>query len=347
MPITDNGTVADATLSVRDLVIEYRKDDYALRPVDGLSVEVPAGSLVLLLGPSGCGKTTLLSCLGGILSPTSGTVSVAGTEVSALRGHDLDRYRMHSVGFIFQAFNLIPSLDAVENVMIPLRAAGRKRRDARARAVGLLTDLGLGERLDHRPNDLSGGQQQRVAIARALALDPPLVLADEPTAHLDYVQVEGVLRALRGLADEGRVVVVSTHDERMVALADRIVEMQPRFLERRERPPHETRVGPDDTLFHQGDPSDFVYVVEEGDLVVVREQPDGTTSELAVLGPGDHVGEMGPMFGLPRSATVRSRGGARLTAYTAGAFKHRQEKDRLEALIAGPTAADPTDPDEV
>ncbi|MFN3217269.1 MAG: ATP-binding cassette domain-containing protein [Acidimicrobiales bacterium] len=306
-----------------------------VRPIDGLSVAVPAGSIVLLLGPSGCGKTTLLSCLGGILSPTSGRIRVADAEVSSLSGRALDRYRLHSVGFVFQSFNLIASLDIVENVMVPLRAAGRSRAKSRARAVELLEQLGLGDRLRHRPNNLSGGQQQRVAIARALALDPPLVLADEPTAHLDYIQVEGVLRVLRGLADDGRVVVVSTHDDRMLPLADAIVEMQPRFLDQRERAPETIDLAPGATLFRQGDAADLVYVIDEGELIVERKQPDGAVVVMARRGPGDHIGEMGPLFGLPRSATVRTDSGARLTAYTAAAFRELVGEENLATVIAG------------
>ncbi len=331
------GRTAPAPLAVEldEVVVQYASGDYVVRPIDGLSLAVPAGSIVLLLGPSGCGKTTLLSCLGGILSPTSGRILVADAEVSKLFGRSLDRYRLHSVGFVFQSFNLVASLDIVENVMVPLRAAGRSRAESRARAVELLEDLGLGDRLRHRPGELSGGQQQRVAIARALALDPPLVLADEPTAHLDYIQVEGVLRVLRGLADDGRVVVVSTHDDRMLPLADVIVEMQPRFLEQRDRAPESVDLAPGATLFRQGDAADLAYVIDEGELVVEREQPDGAPLVLARLTVGDHVGEMGPLFGLPRSATVRTDTGARLTAYTAGAFRELVGEENLATVIAG------------
>ncbi len=133
---------------------------------------------------------------------------------------------------MFQAFNLIPSLTARENVQIALQSAKVPRRDARARAEAVLGEVGLEDRMHHRPGDLSGGQQQRVAIARALALDPPLLLADEPTAHLDYIQVDGVLRLLRDLASPGRIVIVATHDDRLLPLADRVVELTPRGVGR-------------------------------------------------------------------------------------------------------------------
>ena len=140
------------------------------------------------------------------------------------------------MGVVFQAFNLIPSLSALDNVAAPLWAAGVQAGEARARAETLLTRVGLKERMHHHPGDLSGGQQQRVAIARALALDPPLILADEPTAHLDYIQVEEILRLIGELASEGRVVAVATHDDRLLPLADQVVELVPRFVEEELEP---------------------------------------------------------------------------------------------------------------
>jgi len=178
-----------ADLRVKDLVVEYSDGGDAIRPIDGLDLKITAGSLVIVLGPSGCGKTTLLSCLGGILSPTSGCIEFGDVEVTALDRRELIAYRRHTVGIVFQMFNLVPSLTALENVMVPMWAAGRSQRVARERAHELLTRVGLQDRMTHRPGDLSGGQQQRVAFARAIALDPPLILADEPTAHLDHAQV--------------------------------------------------------------------------------------------------------------------------------------------------------------
>jgi putative ABC transport system ATP-binding protein len=136
------------------------------------------------------------------------------------------RHRRDRIGMVFQSFNLIPSLTAVENVAVPLTVAGVSSRKAHARAEALLIELSLGERLAHRPGALSGGQQQRVAIARALANDPPVVLADEPTAHLDHTQIESVRSTLRGIADAGRIVVISTHDDRLAEVADRVVQMR-------------------------------------------------------------------------------------------------------------------------
>ena len=181
--------VEGADLEVRDLVIEYSSGGYPVRPIDGLSLDASGGELVLLLGASGCGKTTLLSVLAAILTPSSGSVRVAGTDVTALRGAALTEYRRKTVGVVFQAFNLVPSLTALENVMVPLRGAGTSRRVAHERATDLLEQVDLTHRLQHRPSGLSGGQQQRVAIARALAHDPPVILADEPTARSEERRV--------------------------------------------------------------------------------------------------------------------------------------------------------------
>jgi putative ABC transport system ATP-binding protein len=161
-----------ASLAIRDLVIEYASGGYAVRPIDGLSLDVGDGELVLLLGASGCGKTTLLSALASILTPRSGSITVGGTEVVGLAGDARTRYRRQTCGVVFQAFNLIPSLSAWENVAAPLWAAGVPAAAARRRAVSLLESVDLGHRLDHLPGDLSGGQQQRVAITTGARARP-------------------------------------------------------------------------------------------------------------------------------------------------------------------------------
>jgi len=321
-------------LCINDLTVEFSKGDYTVRPLDHMNVTVKAGTLALLLGPSGCGKTTLLSCLSAILKPTSGSITYRGTEITGLSGKSLTDYRRNGVGVVFQAFNLVPSLSSIENVAVPMRSAGVKARDAKRKSIDLLESVGLGERLTHKPNSLSGGQQQRVAIARALALDPPLVLADEPTAHLDYVQVEGVLRLIRRLTDGGRVVVVSTHDDRMLPLADQIIEMRPNFLPQDDAATRVVTVAAGHDLFRQGDPSDFIYIIEDGEMEAIQDAEDGPTL-LATMGPGEHLGEMGPLFGLPRSATIRARTDAVLTGYTAKAFRDHVGADRLPSLIRG------------
>jgi putative ABC transport system ATP-binding protein len=322
-------------VAVGDLVVEYTNGPYTVRPINRLSFEADPGTLTLLLGPSGCGKTTLLSCLGGLLPPTSGSITVGDTQLVGMAGPALTQYRRRHVGIVFQAFNLVPSLDAVENVMAPQRSAGSSRGAARTRAVELLERVGLSERLRHRPGDLSGGQQQRVAIARALALDPPLVLADEPTAHLDHIQVEGILRLLRSVADEGRTVVVSTHDDRLLPLADQVLDMHQSERRVRRTEPVPQELGPGEILFRQNDTSELIYLVDEGHLVVEREQSGGQSRVLADVHPGDHVGEMGPLFGLPRSATVRALTTSRVTGYTVEQFRDLIGHERLHAVITG------------
>ena len=320
-------------VEVRDLTIEYSSGGYAVRPIDQMSLSLADGELVLLLGASGCGKTTLLSTMASILRPTSGSILVGDTEVTTLKGKELVEFRRHTVGIVFQAFNLIPSLTARDNVVVALRGAGIHTREARTRAEELLTQVDLGERMHHRPGDLSGGQQQRVAIARAIALNPPLVVADEPTAHLDYIQVDGVLRLLRDLAQPGRVVVVSTHDERLLPLADRVVELTPRASSE-TRPPEHRTLEPSEVLFHQGDAGDLVYVVDRGSVDITRELVTGGEEILTVIETGGYFGELAPMFGLRRSATARAgNAGAEVTGYTLRDFRTRQRGAAPAAIL--------------
>jgi len=321
-------------LQIEDLVVEYSSGGYAVRPIDGLNLDVTAGSLALLLGPSGCGKTTLLSCLGGILRPTSGHIAIDGVDITKLDANALTMYRRRTVGIVFQAFNLLASLTALENVMVPMDAAGVNGKESRRRAEELLERVGLKDRMRHRPGDLSGGQQQRVAVARAIALDPPLILADEPTAHLDFIQVEEVLRLIRELASGERLVVVATHDTRMLPLADRVVELVP-HVATSDRPPESIRVSAGSALFEQGSIGDLIYVVSEGEFEIVRELTDGGEELLRVATAGDYFGEIGTLFGLPRSATVRARTDAVAVGYTAKAFRERLGPAGVRDAIKG------------
>lgn len=307
-------------LRIKDLVVEYTSGEDSVRPINGLSLDVSEGSLAILLGPSGCGKTTLLSCLGGILRPTAGRIEFGDIDLTKLDQRKLSDYRRDTVGIVFQAFNLVPSLTAMENVLVPMRAAGMDRHRARERATELLTRVGLSNRMGHRPGDLSGGQQQRVAVARAIALDPPLLIADEPTAHLDYIQVEEVLRLIRELASGPRVVVVATHDTRMLPLADRVVELVP-HLAATEHEPQTIHLTAGETLFEQSTMGDSIYVVADGEIELVRELASGGEELLKVAVRGDYFGEMGPLFALPRSASARARTDATVTGYTVQAFR--------------------------
>ena len=211
------GTGAD--LVVENVSVTYQSGGGVVRPFPRVDLVARDGQLLALRGPSGSGKTTVLSVLAGLLTPASGTVTFRGAPATGLV------YRQRTVGLVFQAFNLLPSLTAAENVMAPLVLTGTSRRAARARALALLDSLGLSHRAGHRPGTLSGGEQQRVAFARALVQDPPLLLADEPTAHLDGDHVHTVLDLLRDLARSGRLVVVATHDDRVSDLADVVVHL--------------------------------------------------------------------------------------------------------------------------
>ena len=291
-------------LRIENLTIEYVQAGYTVRPVDGMNAEAGDGELVLLLGPSGSGKTTLLLCLAGLLTPASGRVTIGDTEVTGLDGSVLAEYRRRGVGIVFQAFNLIPSLTARENVAAPMRLAGTRRRDANARAEELLELVGLKERMSHRPGALSGGEQQRVAIARALVHDAPLIVADEPTAHLDYVQVETVLNLIRELAVVGRLLIVATHDDRLTPLADRVIDLtpeQPLVTGRRK-----VRLTAGEQLFKMGDPADLVYIVDEGRIELYRPPTVDGEALHVERGPGTYFGELGPLLGLPRSTFARA-----------------------------------------
>jgi putative ABC transport system ATP-binding protein len=189
------------------------------------TLEVATGEFVAVVGPSGCGKTTLLSVLGGMLAPTTGEVWLEGKSLYNLPHKERTRVRRDRVGFVFQTFNLVPYLTAVENVQVPLYLAGVAPREQRRRAQALLERLGLGDRLTHRPGELSVGQQQRVALARTLANDPALVLADEPTGNLDPDTREQVLELLAEFHREGRTVVLVTHDPAAAARAGRVLRL--------------------------------------------------------------------------------------------------------------------------
>ena len=212
------------------LLRDVHRDDplagEAVHAVRGVSLDVADGEYAAVVGPSGCGKSTLLNLMGAIDRPTSGTVTIAGRDVSRLRDADATRFRLLHVGFVFQRFYLLPALTAVENVMLPMAEAGVGRAERRARARELLAYVGLGARERHRPSQLSGGEQQRVAIARALANRPRLLLADEPTGELDASTGADVIALLARLNAEGTTVVVVTHDDDLAASARRVVRMR-------------------------------------------------------------------------------------------------------------------------
>lgn len=203
----------------------YGEGALAVRALHPSDVTVSAGEVVLVAGPSGSGKTTLLSILGLVLAPTEGEVRMRGEPVSGLTPSELARRRRRSLGFVFQQFNLLPGLPAVENVEVPLVLDSVPRAERRRRALAALEQVAIADHAGRKPRELSGGQQQRVAVARALVAEPDVLLCDEPTASLDGESGRGVMRLLRSLADGGRGVLVVTHDLRLRAVADRVVEI--------------------------------------------------------------------------------------------------------------------------
>ncbi len=204
----------------------YGKGDASVAALRGVDLEVRRGELLMVVGPSGCGKTTLISIIAAILDPDSGICEVLGHDVRRMPGVERARFRGTSIGFVFQLFNLLPALDAVENVAVPLLINGARRRRAETRAKETLDAVGLGARLDALPGQLSGGQQQRVAIARALVHDPKLIVCDEPTSALDHETGRSMMEVLRGVAKSpNRALIVVTHDPRIFDFADRIARM--------------------------------------------------------------------------------------------------------------------------
>ena len=214
-------------IRTKDLIKVYRTGKSEVIALRGLDMQVADGELVAVQGPSGCGKTTLLNLIGGIDRPTAGRIEVDGSNLVDFADGDLVKYRLAKVGFIFQFFNLVPTLTAEENVELPLRLAGKSPSIRAERRKELLELVGMTQRASHRPDELSGGEQQRVAIGVALANDPPLLLADEPTGELDTKTGQEVLDLFRRLNQEfKKTIVVVTHDARVSHIAHRVLEIQ-------------------------------------------------------------------------------------------------------------------------
>lgn len=205
----------------------YQKGSTIVTPLESLDLDVQAGEFLALMGPSGSGKTTLLNLLSGIDSPSSGSLVIHGTDLSALSRRELTAWRARNVGYIFQLYHLIPVLTAFENVELPLLLSPLSKRDRHARVVAALDLVSLADRMHHTPAELSGGQEQRVAIARALVADPPLLVADEPTGDLDRESADRILELLQQLARRhGKTIVMVTHDARAAAAADRTLHLE-------------------------------------------------------------------------------------------------------------------------
>lgn len=214
-------------IQCRSLTKSYRKGNSLVTPLEALDLDVPKGEFLALMGPSGSGKTTLLNLLSGIDSPSSGSLVIAGADISTLGRRDLTRWRAAHVGYIFQLYHLIPVLTAFENVELPLLLSPLSKSERRERVETALALTGLADRMHHTPAELSGGQEQRVAIARAIVADPPLLVADEPTGDLDRESATRILDLLRQLAAEfGKTIVMVTHDAKAAAVADRTLHLE-------------------------------------------------------------------------------------------------------------------------
>jgi len=223
-----------ALLEACRLARSYGEGSARVDALRGVDLRVERGEFVAVMGPSGCGKSTLLNVLAGLDRPSSGEVWLDGRRIDELSETALARLRRRSIGFVFQSFNLLPTLSAVENVELPLLLAGRGRRKARRIAVGLLDELGVGARPDAAPSQLSGGQQQRVALARALANSPDIVMGDEPTGNLDSVASREVLGLLAAARGRGQTLLLVTHDARVAAAADRVITVRDGMLAEQE-----------------------------------------------------------------------------------------------------------------
>ncbi len=220
-----------AMVEVRDVWKEYRIGKVVVPALRGVSLEIGESEFVALVGPSGSGKSTLLYLMGGLDRPTKGSIRVGGEDITGLSDSRLAMWRRRNVGIVFQFFHLIPVLTAYENVLLQAELAGLPKKERMERARELLEFVGLGDKMDRFPSELSGGEQQRVAIARALAGDPKLILADEPTANLDYTNKLRIVELLRRARELGKTVVFATHDTQLASYADRIISIRDGVLQ--------------------------------------------------------------------------------------------------------------------
>ena len=223
-------------IEIREVWKTYRMGDEEVHALRGVTLDVTRGEYLSIMGPSGSGKTTLFNMIGALDSPSKGQVLVNGHDMGSLSQEQVAYLRCHSVGYIFQSFNLIPVMTALENVSLPMVFAGMDRKDYQQKAAAKLELVGLQDRLDHKPYELSGGQQQRVAIARAMANDPALILADEPTGNLDLKTGQDIIEICMRLREESGVTIVSnTHDHKMLGASDRVVDLRDGQVERIRR----------------------------------------------------------------------------------------------------------------
>ena len=223
-----------ALIEVNDLKKQYMMGSEEVWALDGVTLSIEEGDYVAVMGPSGSGKSTLMNMLGCLDTPTSGTYYLRGEDVSTFSDNELAEIRNHEIGFVFQTFNLLPRVNCLRNAELPLIYAGMSKRERRERAAEALRNVGLGDRLDHRPNELSGGQRQRVATARALVNHPSLLLADEPTGNLDTETGDEIMKLLKALHRQGNTILLVTHEEHIAHHARRIIHLRDGKLELEE-----------------------------------------------------------------------------------------------------------------
>ena len=223
--------MSNSIIKIKGLTREFTVGAELVRALKGVDVSINKNEYVAMMGPSGSGKSTLMNLLGCLDTPTAGSYSLNGTDVSLLKDDSLAEIRNHEIGFIFQTFNLLPRLTALENVALPLVYAGYNTEERNKKAAEVLEKVGLGDRMDHRPNQLSGGQRQRVAVARALVNNPSIILADEPTGNLDSKTSLDIMRLFEEIHEMGNTLIVVTHEEEVAAYAHRILRLRDGLVE--------------------------------------------------------------------------------------------------------------------